>query len=152
MNRNRGSNRNVHYQDEDEDDQSNQNDSKEAVYNNQLILSFPFLFFLIHPIIKQTILSIFNDFISIGCYFSVFVFFFFFVGLMRQGDFIAKLRNFDENGDGIFNFDEFKNFCKNTQDTTNDDEIMEVWHYFGGTDENSELTIKQMSRVVEQQV
>ena len=71
MNRNRGSNRN---------DQSNQNDSKEAVYNNQLILSFPFLFFLIHPIIKQTISSIFNDFISIGCYFCVFVFFFFWGG------------------------------------------------------------------------
>ena len=62
------------------------------------------------------------------------------------------MKNFDENSDGVFSYDQFTNFCRNTQDMTNDEEIMEVWNYFGGTGKHSELTIEQMGRVVEQQV
>ena len=54
---------------------------------------------------------------------------------------------YDANSDGKFTYDEFTAFCSNEQKITNNEEIFQIWQYFGGTTVDSAITIKQMNDV-----
>ena len=61
--------------------------------------------------------------------------------------FIEKIEKYDVNHKGTLTYDEFAHFCQEQRGMTKDDEIFQIWKYFGGTKRDTESSLKSMGDV-----